>query len=54
MSGTFGSRAHTSSGISLLTFNDGRIAETCVYRQATPAEMSKAIKKAAEKQKLAE
>ena len=43
MSGTFeGERAETS-GISLLSFDpEGRIAETCVYRQALPAEVKMA------------
>jgi hypothetical protein len=41
MSGTFEGERATSSGVSLLTFDlsDGRIAETCVYRQALPAEV---------------
>ena len=41
MSGTFEGELATSSGISLLRFDaaDGRIAETCVFRQALPAEV---------------
>lgn len=40
MTGTFEGERASSSGISLLRFEDGRIAETNVYRQALPAEVS--------------
>ena len=40
MSGTFEGEQAETSGISLMSFDgDGRIAETCVYRQALPAEV---------------
>ena len=39
MTGTFEGERASSSGISLLRFEDGRIAETSVYRQALPAEV---------------
>lgn len=40
MSGTFEDEHQTSTGISLLAFSDeGRISESCVYRQASPAEV---------------
>lgn len=39
MTGTFEGEPASSSGVSLLRFEDGRIAETSVYRQALPAEV---------------
>lgn len=41
MTGTFEGEAGRASGISLMSFDDdGRIAETQVYRQALPAEVT--------------
>ena len=41
MTGTFEGEIGQSSGISLMSFDDeGRIAETQVYRQALPAEVT--------------
>lgn len=43
MSGTFEGERSETSGISLMAFDDeGRIAETLVYRQALPAEVAMA------------
>lgn len=40
MTGTFEGEHTSSNGISLLRFEHGRIAETSVYRQALPAEVT--------------
>ena len=41
MTGTFEGETGRASGISLMSFNEeGRIAETQVYRQALPAEVT--------------
>ena len=41
MTGTFEGETGQSSGVSLMSFDDeGRIAETQVYRQALPAEVT--------------
>ena len=41
MTGTFEGEIGQSSGVSLMSFDDeGRIAETQVYRQALPAEVT--------------